>query len=226
MARLSSAVAVLFVALLLVGAGIYAGHRWFPQVRVVQVAQEIIKAVPVPGETKVVQVPTPFFVPGIDRLIPVDVTRIVDRPGQDRIVTVTQPVNVPVEVVRREWPQTITVRVGSVLTKEYGWATPVNADLLIGQVTPGVYAVPVQEGWKVESVTTETKIPTGAAESRWHIEVRPGLGFASAGGNLSVGPVLMVDASRGHLAINGQVGYGITGGQFGAFGSIFAGWRF
>jgi len=216
MSRLSSIFTALLIALLLLGAGVYVGRRWFPVVKTVQVAEEVLRAVPVPGETKVITLP----VPGPIHTVPVEVTRYVDRPGQDRIVTVTQPVNVPVEVVRREWPQTITVRVGSVLTKEYGWATPVNPDLLIGQVTPGVYAAPVQEGWKVETVTAETKAPTGA---RWHIEVRPGLGLLASSQSFSFGPAIMVDASRNHLAINAQVGYSVTGG---GFGSIFVGWRF
>jgi hypothetical protein len=128
--------------------GAYADHKFFPRVETVQVAKEVTKLVPVPG---------PTVVKTVIQKVPVEVV----RPGPERIVTVTKEVRVPVEVVREKWPQTITVRVGGVLSGGR-WYTPDHEDLLVGQVTTGVYAVPSNQlGWRVEEVRTETKVSPG-----------------------------------------------------------------
>jgi hypothetical protein len=84
---------------------------------------------------------------------------IVERPGPERVITITKPVEVPVEVIKTEWPQVITLHVGSMLTADNQWVVPKFPDLVIGQLTPGAYAVAAQQpGWKIEEVRTETKL--------------------------------------------------------------------
>jgi hypothetical protein len=212
--------APLIILGLIFAGGILAGRAWFPRIQVQQVDPKIV-GVAVPGETKIV----PFAVPGPVQLVqvPVEVTRFIDRPGQDRIVTITKPVPVPVDVIRREWPQFITVAVGSVLTKEYGWATPVNPQLIIGQVAPGAYAVSSQmEGWKIDEVRTETKVATAALAPRWHVELRPTIGVLALGGNVALSYGATVQASRGHISVQ------IAGGQStaGPWGLGFVSYRF
>lgn len=191
--------------LALFAGGVIAGRAWFPRIQTIQVDRKIIEAVPIPGETKVVTLTVPGPVQRVE--VPIEVTRFIDRPGQDRIVTITKPVQVPVEVVKREWPQTITVRVGGVLSDVGAWVTPRVQDLLIGQVSPGVYAVPVQEGWRIDSVRTETRIAPIADTHRWQLQVRPLAGIVSFGGIVALVAGATVEVSRGHLVVS------IAGGQ-------------
>lgn len=218
MADLKRLAIPLILILALFAGGVLAGRAWFPRVQVQQVDPKII-GVAVPGETKYI----PYAVPGAPYPVQVEVTRYVDRIGRDRIVTVTQPVEVPVEVIRREWPQTVTVTVGSVLTREYGWATPVNPQLLIGQIAPGVYAVSAQmEGWRISSVQTETKVAPIADTSRWQLQVRPLAGIVSFGGSVALVAGVTVEVSRGHLVVS------IAGGQStaGSWGMGIVSYRF
>lgn len=168
-------VAVLVVVTL---AGAYAlGRRSVKPIREV-VDKEIVKIVErlIPGEMRTVirDVPGPTRTEIIR--VPVEVARIVREVGPERVVTVTRPVDVPVEVIRREWPQTITVTVGSVLSGGQ-WYVPDFPDLTIGQVTPGVYAVGAMPGWKIEAVTTETRLDVPAARIRlpYHLGIEVGV---------------------------------------------------
>lgn len=56
----------------------------------------------------------------------------------------------------------------------------------------------------------------------WHVEIRPGFGALFTSQWAVAGPAINADATRGHLAINATVGYGIGG----TFGIIFVGYRF
>lgn len=146
-------------ALILVLVGFVAARVWFPRVeiQVMTIDREIVRTLErtLPGETKIIF----RDVPGATQIvrIPIEVTRIIEKEGPERIVTVTKPVEVPVEVVKKEWPQVITVTVGSVQSNGQ-WYAPDNPDLVIGQVAPGVYAVPVQAGWRIEQVRTVTRL--------------------------------------------------------------------
>jgi len=173
--------AVLLIITLLFGLGLWAGRKWFPRREVIQVDRRIVEVVPVPGETKYITISVPGPIQRVE--VPLEVVRYVDRPGQERIVVQTKEVEVPIEVVKREWPQTITVRVGSMLDTEGVWRTPAHPDLLIGQVAPGAYAVPQQDGWKIDQVVTETKLPS-IKSADWHIEVRPAAGIGSFAGEV------------------------------------------
>lgn len=213
--------ALIFVLIVGMFGGGYLARRFFPRYVAVQVDRRIIERVPVPGRTEIVTLTVPGPVQRVE--VPVEVTRFIDRPGQDRIVTVTQPVNVPVDIIRREWPQFIAVSVGSVLTKEYGWATPVNPQLIIGQVAPGAYAVSSQmEGWKIDSVRTETRVAAALPASRWHVELRPTIGVIALGGNVALSYGATIQASRGHISVE------IAGGQStaGPWGLGFVSYRF
>lgn len=220
MADLKRLAIPLILILALFAGGVLAGHFLFPRIQIIQVDRKIIEAVPVPGETKIVTFPVPGPVQRVE--VPVEVTRYVDRPGKERIVTVTQPVQVPVEVVKREWPQVITVRVGSVLSNRGEWVIPSFQDLVIGQVAAGVYAVPQQEGWRLESVTTETRVPTVTLRPRWHVELRPTVAVVSLGGSVALVAGATVEVSRGHLVVS------IAGGQStaGPWGLGFVSYRF
>lgn len=136
----------------------YVGRTYYPRVIREVVDREIVKTVErlLPGEVRTVIREVPGAVSVVR--VPVEVTRTVTVAGPERIVTITRPVDVPVEVIRDRWPQVITVRVGSVQSGGL-WYTPDFPDLTIGQVTQGVYAVSAQmPGWKIEKVTTETQI--------------------------------------------------------------------
>lgn len=124
--------------------------------------------------------PAPSFrieyqVPGLGRSR-VEVPGIVVRPAPDVVRVITETVKVPVEVVRERWPQVITIRIGSVLSTEGTWFTPKNRNLVIGMVTPGVYAAPEQEGWKTETVTTDTRV---TPQRRWSLSPYAGVGMRS-----------------------------------------------
>lgn len=165
----------LALSALLFGGGFYAAEKWFPRIVTVQVDKEILKVVDriLPGQTIVVtrEVPGPTQV----IKIPVEVIKLVPKEGPVRIVTITKPVDVLVEVVKEKWPQVITITVGGV---ESGgsWYAPDHPELLIGQVTPGVYAFPNQPGWRVEQVKTETKLTPEVAGPRPlpHFQVQVG----------------------------------------------------
>lgn len=154
-------------------AGVLGTRMFWPRTvdRPVLVDREVVRTVErlVPGKTRTIY----RDVPGPERKIPVpveverrvEVEVVREKPViVERIVTTTRPVDVPVEVIRREWPQAITVRVGGVLVyvqNAPSWATPVHQDLTIGQVTPGVYAVSGQmPGWRIDEIRTETRIDT------------------------------------------------------------------
>jgi len=141
--------------------GILAGRAWFPRT-VTEAVDRVVWWVAKDqalGETRTVT----LTVPGPERVVrvPVEVTRTVEVVREvpvERIVTVTRPVEVPVEVIRREWPQTIEVKVGGVQSGGL-WYKPDHPTLTIGQVAPGVYAVGAQmPGWAIESVTTTTVV--------------------------------------------------------------------
>lgn len=148
-------------ALALVTLGFVGARVWFPRIEMIQVDREIVRTVErlVPGQSTIVyrdvQGPTQLI------RIPIEVTRVVEKLGPERvverIVTITKPVEVSVEVVKKEWPQVITVTVGGVQSGGT-WYAPDNPELVVGQVTPGVYAVPVQAGWRIESVKTVTRL--------------------------------------------------------------------
>lgn len=213
---------ITLVVTLLVGAGVLAGRAWFPRHVVQQVDHEVLKVVEklVPGQT--VTIVKEVLGPERRVEVPVVVEKLVPVPGDERVVTVTKPVEVPVEVVRERWPQTLTVRVGGVLTDEHGWVQPSRPDLLIGQVAPGIYAVSAQmEGWRIDSVRTETKI-TAPAPPRWHVELRPAAGVISLGQTVALGAGAQLQASRGHLVFE------LTAGQStaGPFGFAILSYRF
>jgi hypothetical protein len=138
--------------------GVVVGRTYYPRIVRELVDREIVKEVIklLPGEVKVIfrDVPGPTNIVRV----PVEVSRIVTVAGPERIVTVTKPVDVSVEVIRDRWPQTITVRVGGVQSGGL-WYVPDFPDLTLGQVAQGVYAVSAQmPGWRVERVTTETRV--------------------------------------------------------------------
>lgn len=151
----------LLAVVLVFALGVLGGRAWFPKTVIERVDREIVRVVErlIPGETRTIV----REVPGGTTVIrvPVEVTRVVEVVREvpvERIVTITKPVDVPVEVIRREWPQAITVRVGGVLSLGQ-WHIPDHPDLTIGQVSPGVYAVSGQmTGWRVHDVTTTTTI--------------------------------------------------------------------
>jgi hypothetical protein len=180
----------------------------------------------VPGETKIVTVPIPqpYAVPGGDviRQVPVEVTKVVREPGDTRVVTVTTPVEVPVEVVRERWPQTITVHVGGVLSGGQ-WYTPDYPDLVLGQVTPGVYVVPNQPGWRVDAVATETKLdaPPPSTQPLPHLLIFPVSVTASADG-VAVGPRLQYQ-NRAWGGVY-QVAVSYVGGQGQPHWRVDVGW--
>ena len=152
--RIACAVALVLVV------GVFLGRYLYPREVEVKVDREIVKVVErlLPGETRTVfrDVPGPTRTEVVR--IPLEVSRIVREPGPERIVTVTQPVNVPVETIVTHWPQSITVRVGGVLSGGV-WYSPDYPEVTIGQVTPGAYAVSaLMPGWRVESVRTETRV--------------------------------------------------------------------
>jgi hypothetical protein len=150
-------------------AGAFAARTYWPKVETRLVTRTVEKAVTAPGETKIIERPVYVTRERVVK-VPVEVTRVVQgssrsvtTPGvvtapKERIVTVTRPVEVPVEVVKEVWPSNITVTINAVDTVEYGWATPKNPNLVIGMVEPGVYAVPKQEGWSIEKVTTTADV--------------------------------------------------------------------
>lgn len=139
--------------------GFYVARRWFPKVVEITVDREVVKVFErlVPGQTVVVERQVPGPVQTQTVRVPFEVIREVrvGVPGPERVVTVTKPVEVPVEVVKERWPQSITVTVGGVRSGG-SWYSPDNKELVVGMVTPGVYAVPVQDGWRLESVRTST----------------------------------------------------------------------
>jgi hypothetical protein len=149
------------VLVLVFALGAMGGRQWFPRIVNIPVDRVIWWTVKdqLPGKVTTLykMVPGPA---GATIKVPFEVIREVPGlPGPERIVTVTVPVDVPVEVIRREWPQTITVRVGGVLSRGQ-WHIPDYPDLTIGQVTLGAYAVSSQMlGWRIERVTTETQVP-------------------------------------------------------------------
>jgi hypothetical protein len=195
------------LAVLLFAAGAYADHRWWPRIEQVQVAKEITKLVPVPG---------PTVVKTVVKTVPVEVS----RPGPERIVTVTHEVQVPVEVVREKWPQTITVHVGSVQIDANAWVTPKNPDLLIGQVTPGVYAVPAQPGWAITSVTTSTQVPT--VRPGWQFELHPLAGALWLGGQVAAGLGAEVRVKQDPWIVSVALGTSTSG----AWGYVLAAYSF
>src|SRR5712692_551333 len=139
--------------LLIFAIGVVAGHALFP--RIVETIVSPSLPIPPVGKTKIVYVKVPGP-PGPVKEIPV----IVERPGPERVVTITQPVPVPVEVIKEKWPQTITVSVGSVLSDKDEWVAPKVPDLIVGMVEPGVYAVSSEQlGWKVQRVGTSSILP-------------------------------------------------------------------
>jgi hypothetical protein len=148
--------------ILALSVGVIAGRTWWPREVTIPVDREVQRVVErvVPGIPVVIERP----VPGPTEIVrvPVEVVRTVPGPtvpGPERIVTVTQPVHVPMETIRDRWPQTITVTVGGVQSGGQ-WYAPDVPTLVIGQVTPGVYAVSDQSpGWRVERVETSTVMP-------------------------------------------------------------------
>jgi hypothetical protein len=143
--------------------GVFVARAYWPRVETRLVTRTVERTVTVPGETRVIERPVHVTKERIVK-VPVEVTRTVQGPSKvvtvpkERVVTVTRPVEVPVEVVKEVWPSNITVTINAVDTVEHGWATPKNPNLVIGMVEPGVYAVPKQEGWSVEKVTTTTDV--------------------------------------------------------------------
>ncbi len=166
MPRLGSLLSTVLAIVLLLGLGVYAGRAWFPRVQEVRVDHEIVKIVEkiVPGQPVTVY---KWLTKEIR--VPIEVTRFVDRPGPERIVTVTKPVNVPFDV----FPQTITVKIGGVQTTAGEWVVPKVPNLVIGLVAAGVYAAPVQDGWSVTEVRTETKMEDQPAATRARLGIFP-----------------------------------------------------
>lgn len=221
--RLLLIVAILVVLFVL---GVVAGRQWFPRTITQPVAERLIREAPAPGAPpKIIPypVPQPYGVP-TPAPYPVEIPVTVFRPCPERIVTITRPVNVPVEVIREVWPQTITVRVGSVLSEKDEWVIPKFSDLLIGQVAPGVYAVPADfPGWKVETVRTETRVvEPPPAPARVSVEIRPTFGMISLGGHLAAAAGGKVVLTRDHWVWN------LAGGAStaGPWGMLFVDYRF
>lgn len=206
-------------AAVVLAVGVWAGHRWWPRIVRETVDREIVRTVErlVPGERQIVHVPVPGPVQYVR--VPVEVTREVirwrDRPVE-RIVTVTRPVDVPVEVVRQEWPQTITVRVGGVLV-EGVWRAPDYPMLTLGQVTPGVYAVPAQPGWRVEHVETVTRMEPTMTPA-WTGLRGPALTVGVLGHQPFAG--ITYTNRAGGTAYTLAAGYGFPGAVAGVFVSI------
>lgn len=207
----------LVVVLTLFAAGLLSGRAWFPRVLTVPVDREVLKVVDklIPGVAREIV----KYVPGPERRVEVPI--VVERPGPERVVTITKPVETTKEVVRERWPQSITVRVGSVLTDRDEWAVPKFQDLVIGQVSPGVYAAPAQQGWRVESVRTETRInPDPDPRGRWHVEVRPTLGVVGLGPTLAITAGAQFVASKDHTVVT------IAGGKSTAGDWIMLFWSY
>lgn len=156
--RIPKPLVIILVVIVLTGVAYIVGRRSIAPAQPVD--REIVKIVErlIPGEVRTVfrDVPGPTRTEVVR--VPVEVTRIVREVGPERIVTVTRPVDVPIEVIRETWPQTIVVRVGGVRSGGQ-WFVPDNQDLVVGQVTQGVYAVSsFAEGWRIEKVTTTTRV--------------------------------------------------------------------
>lgn len=208
----------------LVGVGFWLGRRGRPvrEVQTPPIIREKAVVVAGPGQPVYINRPVPYLMPGATRVeyvrVPVEVTKY-----QDRVVTVTKEVPVPVAQLVERAPQVITTTIGSVQTVGGEWVTPVNPHLVLVQESPGVYVAGQQEGWKVERVETVTALPPApsARTDRWRVEVYPGLAaqFTPAP---NVGPGIAFNVRKDHLVIQGQVGYGI----FGPFSGVFVGYGF
>jgi hypothetical protein len=192
------------------------GRTWWPRQVTIPVDREVQRVVErvVPGTPVVIE----RAVPGPTQLVrvPVEVVRVVPGPtvpGQERIVTVTQPVHVPVETIRDRWPQTITVTVGGVQSGGQ-WYAPDVPTLVIGQVTPGVYAVSDQSpGWRIERVETSTIIPPAPAPTAPSLPYHLGVSVGAIGAQPWAGLVYQNRIGPALYQITAGYGFpGVTGG--------------
>jgi len=170
--------------------------------------------------------PAPVY---IDRThtvkIPVEIEKEVVK-EKPVVKTVTKEVPVPLETVIEKWPQTIMVSIGSVESKEAGWVTPVNPNLVIGMIEPGIYAVPKQPGWKIERVETRTRVEDAKIEP---VKFKPTLSVGPTIGVIHLGPVFAVAAGvelRAHIAEHLELS--LRGGysSAGRWAELFVTYRF
>ncbi len=205
------------VPFLLFGSGFYVSHRFFPRREVETISREILKQIPVPGETKVITVDRPIYLVGPERQIPVTVTRT-ERQIETKVQTVTLPPEKITQIIERA-PQSILVKMEATRDIRQGEKFELSAV----QVTPGVYQGLLPVGAPISAeVSTISAVPNALPGPGWMVRLEPLAGLIYLKEiSAVVGVHVRVD-SPSHWTLDAAGGYS----NLGTWGSLWLGWRF
>jgi len=196
--------------------GVFVAKEYFP--RVVTPPPRIVEKVQ-PGETKVVEVPTPVYIPRVvtvtERVpvfvperIPVVVTRT-----EHKIETVTKPITLPPEKIREvveRSPQSIEVKMTALRDIKKGE----EFSLVATKVDEGIYQAILPEGSPITAeVKTTTQLPEISLPKRdWSVRISPTIRAISLGSQMAVAVGVEAVAERGNWIFQAAGGTSTAGG--------------